>query len=205
MVPQSYLRQQQFNPYINSQNGVVTYSRGEAGTVNDFTQTTSKPDIVYASSTVSPLNKSPASQFEIQKSVEPINFAHQEPIYSAPAVQYYPQQYRQPYYTHQPTSYYPSVTQPNTGIRNYFGYQYRQPNSLLDSYVPSSLLLRGNSYRKPYYQPINYQTTNFLPSASTNYNTIAYSVPSHYRQIYRQNSAHKRTANGSTQVLGQKP
>ncbi|XP_055547130.1 putative uncharacterized protein DDB_G0291608 [Wyeomyia smithii] len=160
MIPTNYYQQQphsaqQYAAYVNDpENHVETYSHGESGPSSPPQQSDNRPPapepptkthgVVYAapSSTPTPFrHQSPSAEFSVVKSVEP-------PVYLSPNNQLH----TTIHYSHSPArpaiqihhetqTSYPSLTHPNNGILNYLGLQQKQPLSLLDSYVPSSLQL----------------------------------------------------------------
>lgn len=181
MIPSpSYYQQQphsaqQYAAYANDpDNHVQTYSHGESG--NHSPQPPSSgppapapaaqntPGVIYAtpSSTPAPYrHQSPSSEFSIVKSVEPpVYYSPDNYLNSQPTIHYSHSPAKPAIQIHHETQmHYPSLTQPNNGILNYFGVQHKQPTSLLDSYVPSSLQLapvRHYSYPSksiPAYRP----------------------------------------------------
>ncbi|XP_021707303.1 extensin-1 isoform X2 [Aedes aegypti] len=149
---------QQYAAYVNDpDNQVQTYSHGESGQHSPQPVTSSPPaptpaplqkapGVIYASPSSTPAphrHQSPSSEFSIVKSVEtPVYYSPDNHLNSPPTIHFTHSPAKQAIQIHHETqTHYPSLTHPNNGILNYFGLQHKQPTSLLDSYVPSSLQL----------------------------------------------------------------
>lgn len=152
-------------------------------TVQYATQAKHVPSVQQTLQSVQPLHQvqqiQPIQHFQQLPQYQPTQFIQPQQYYQYPQQQYiqsYPQQYSH-HYT-QPQHYpHQSLQAP---VYDFYGFHNRHPTSLLDSYIPSSVLIarQQKQYQSTYYQP-QHSKPLFQPAALdalSAYNTIAYSV-----------------------------
>lgn len=135
---------------------------------------------------------------------QPAQFIQPQQYYQYPQQQYI-QQYSQQY-THQyaQPQHYPQQSL-QAPVYDFYGFHNRHPTSLLDSYIPSSVLIARHQkqFQSNYYQP-QYSKQLFQPAALdalSAYNTIAYSVAADESSHAKRSSAPASTSKATKSVV----
>lgn len=163
----------------------------------------------------------PVPSIQTVQHIQPVHIPQVQQYHQQQAVQYiqpqqyyqypqYSQHYPQQQYSHAHSYPHQSLQAP---IYDFYGFHNRHPTSLLDSYIPSSVLLarQQKQFQSHYYQPPSHSKPIFQPAALdalSSYNTIAYSIgadeSSHAKRSSQTAAPKKPTQKNAVPVKTQK-